>query len=262
MARLNGRLSALDERGAVYVEFLIAFLPVFILFLGICQVALVSTARFVVQHAANCAARSAVVMLESSPGDFGGAARGSVSTGTGPRQQGGRMAPIRLAAYMPLSVLAPPAAWLERRGQAGSLGDALVVGVRSRALAALGYNRAGAVVTLQAGQNADELASEPIGRKAAVTVRVTYLYYCSIPVVRVFGCKSIGELTGETPSAALGRFGPTAAGNARTSTQRRLATTLALAEDPKSLARLDVAGARFVVLTAEATLPNQGAGYY
>ncbi|HKO48577.1 MAG TPA: TadE family protein [Polyangiaceae bacterium] len=262
MARLTRPLFVLDERGAVYVEFLVAFLPVFILFLGICQIALLSTARFVVQHAANRAARSAVVMLESSPADFGGVARGWVSTGTGPRQQGGRIAPIRLAAYMPLSVLAPPAAWLEPRGQQGSLGDALAVGMHSRAVAALPYNRAGAVVTLQAGPLVDELAPEPIGRKAPVTVRVTYLYYCSIPVVRAFGCKSIEELTGEKPSAPAGPFALTEHGSARTPPQKRLATILALAEDPMSLARLDVAGARFVVLTAETTLPNQGAGYY
>jgi len=262
MARLTRRLSALNDRGAVYVEFLIVFFPVFILFLGICQVALVSTARFVVQHAANCAARSAVVMLESSPDDFGGAVRGWVSSGTDHRQQGARMAPIRSAAYMPLTVLAPPTAWLEPRGQAGSLGDALAVGMRSRVVAALEYNRAGAVVTLQAGPLVDELAPEPIGRKAAVTVRVTYLYYCSIPIVRALGCKSIRDLTGEMPGAAPALFGSNGSVSARTPDQKRLAAVLSLAEEPQSLARLDAEGARFVALTAETTLPNQGADYY
>jgi hypothetical protein len=264
MARLTRRLSALNERGAVYVEFLIVFFPVFILFLGICQIALVSTARFVVQHAANCAARSAVVVLESSPGDFGGAVRGWVSTGTDRRQQGARMAPIRFAAYVPLSVLAPPAAWLEPRIQEGSIGDALAVGMRSRAVAALSYNRVGAVVTLHGGPLVDELAPEPIGRKAAVTVRVTYLYYCSIPIVRAFGCKSIGDLTGEKARAPLGSFGLKEPGSSpsRSPAQKRFGAMLALAEEPQSLARLDAAGARFVVLTAETTLPNQGAAYY
>jgi hypothetical protein len=37
---------------------------------------------------------------------------------------------------------------------------------------------------------------------------------------------------------------------------------LTLAEEPELLAHLDAEGARFAVLTAEATLPNQGAAYY
>ena len=300
MACLSRRVSDLDERGAVYVEFLIVFLPVFLLFLGICQIALVGAARFVVQHAANCAARSAVVVLEGSPGDFGGVERGWVSRGSahgsqlpesllrsfgfdvpsvesgasfwapiaevsnaiGPQQQGARMAPIRFAAYVPLAVLAPVSAWLEPQRHEGSLGDALAVSSRARLVSSLLYNRAGAVVTLQAGPAVDELVPEPIGRKAAVTVRVTYLYYCSIPVVRVFACKSLKDLAGGIPSASQGLFWSGASHDVRTAEQKRLASILWYAEDPKLLARLDAADARFVVLTGETTLPNQGAAYY
>jgi hypothetical protein len=278
------------------VEFLIVFIPFFLLFLGICQIALVGAARFVVQHAAGAAARAAVVVLESNPSDFGGVERGWVSRGSGRgsalpealleslgvgafgglpapvltpadrsidvRQQGARMAPIRFAAYVPLAVLAPLEAWLEPKRQDGSLGDALAARTQARLGAALFYNRAGAVVTIQAAPGSDELTPEPIARKAPVTVRVTYLYYCSIPVVRVLGCKTLTELIG-TPSAdvlGLELFGVPR--EKKTTAQRRLAAVLALAEDSKTLARLDAAGARFAVLTGETTLPNQGAAYY
>jgi TadE-like protein len=305
VARVARGLRELDDRGAVYVEFLIVFMPVFLLFLGICQAALIGAARFVVQHAANRAARSAVVVLESSPDDFGGAPRGWVSRGSargsqlpetllrsfgfevpstsadrsssiwdplasvasasnaiGGGQQGARMAPVRFAAYMPLAVLAPLADWLEPPKHEGSLGDALSISTRARLVTALLYNRAGAVVTIQAGPAQDDLAVEPIGRKAPVTVRVTYLYYCSIPVVRTLACKSLAELVGTTPMGMMGLHWLAAPRDTRTVAQKRLASFLSLAEDPKLLARLDAAGARFAVLTAETTLPNQGAAYY
>ena len=299
MARVapNGRA---DERGAVYVEFLIVFFPLFLLFLGICQIALVSAARFVVQHAASSAARSAIVVLESSPDDFGGIDRGWVSRGSasgsplperllqslginvpaadrgsalsnaldavlkgaGRQQQGARMAPIRFAAYVPLAVLAPSPAWLEPQLTEGNLGDALAVSTRARLVEALFYNRAGAAVTLQGGPASDALVTEPIARKAPVTVRVTYLYYCSIPIVRMLACKSLKDLIGELPGDAQVGFARDGSRDLRTNAQRRLASILSLVEDPKQLSRLGGPGARFAVVTGETTLPNQGADYY
>jgi hypothetical protein len=283
LAQRDPRKFALNDRGAVYVEFLIVFMPIFLLFLGICQIAMIGVARIVVQHAANRAARSAVVVLESDPNEFAGAERGWVSRGSAcgaplpeallrrlgvevpsarvelstvaDGQRGARMSPIRFAAYTPLAILAPLSAWLEPRRPEESLGDALATGTKARLAAALLYNRVGTVVTIQAGPGLDDLAVEPIGRKAPVTVRVTYLYYCSIPVVRAFACKSLAELRGWDPVGS-------AAPDARTPSQKRLASFLKLVEEPELLAHLDADGARFAVLTAETTLPNQGAAYY
>jgi hypothetical protein len=56
-----------DTRGAVYVEFLIAFLPFFVLFLCLWQVSILYYAKLLVDHAAFSAARAgAVVIAESS----------------------------------------------------------------------------------------------------------------------------------------------------------------------------------------------------
>ena len=77
-----------DERGVVYVEFLMAFMPLFMLFLGICQLALMHTARLVVQLAAFAAVRSAIVVLEESPDGYDGAERGSLSRGRATDQPG------------------------------------------------------------------------------------------------------------------------------------------------------------------------------
>lgn len=56
-----------DRRGAVYVEFLIAFMPVFCMFLGLVQLADLHQANLIVNHAAIMAARSAAVVLPDDP---------------------------------------------------------------------------------------------------------------------------------------------------------------------------------------------------
>lgn len=70
-----------DERGAVYVEFIIAFMPLFTMFLAVCQLALVGAAEAVVRHAAYAAVRSAIVVLDDSETHFGNAPRGDLRAG-------------------------------------------------------------------------------------------------------------------------------------------------------------------------------------
>lgn len=56
-----------DRRGAVYVEFLIVFLPLFVLFMSLVQFAFVQVANIVTKHAAMSAARAAAVVLPDDP---------------------------------------------------------------------------------------------------------------------------------------------------------------------------------------------------
>jgi hypothetical protein len=56
-----------DCRGAVYVEFLIAFLPVYTFFLCVIQLGLLFTVRLVTEHAAINAARAAAVVIGDEP---------------------------------------------------------------------------------------------------------------------------------------------------------------------------------------------------
>jgi hypothetical protein len=67
------------ERGAVYVEFIIAFLPLFIFVLGIAQLAFIASAKAVVEHAAWAAARSAIVVLDDDMDRYGGVPLGNIS---------------------------------------------------------------------------------------------------------------------------------------------------------------------------------------
>ena len=86
-----------SQAGGVYVEFLIAFLPVFFFFLGLVQLAFVQVANLVVKHAATKAVRAAVVVLPDDPQYYGGVAVGSYS--------GQRRSDIERAAQIPLATL-------------------------------------------------------------------------------------------------------------------------------------------------------------
>lgn len=59
-----------DTRGAVYVEFLIAFMPAFVFFLCLLQLALLFSAKLLVEHAATEGARAAAVVFGDEPGPY------------------------------------------------------------------------------------------------------------------------------------------------------------------------------------------------
>ena len=86
-----------SRAGAVYVEFLIAFLPIFFFFLGLVQLAFVQTANLIVKHSATKAVRAAVVVLPDDPQFYGGVPVGSFT--------GQRQTDIERAAQIPLATL-------------------------------------------------------------------------------------------------------------------------------------------------------------
>ena len=61
-----------DTRGAVYVELLIAIIPVLTLAMGIFQLTELYTAKVLVDHAAVSAARSAITVFADDPKFYGG----------------------------------------------------------------------------------------------------------------------------------------------------------------------------------------------
>jgi hypothetical protein len=58
-------------RGAVFVEFLIAFLPVYVFFLCLLQLAILFAVRLVTEHAATSAARAAAVVIGDDKSRYG-----------------------------------------------------------------------------------------------------------------------------------------------------------------------------------------------
>lgn len=267
------------QRGVVYVEVLVCFLPVFVTFLAVIQISLMFGAQAIVQHAATRAARAAMVVLEDAPERYDGAPRGDLSGGSGSSDQGlppgaaveqttvpdaassentsssssaessnapggARMAAIRASAYHPLAVLAPSlSSWWS-----GTLQGAVSDGSWDRILSGrLIYSRGGAAVTVHA-PGEDEVLST-VSKRAPVTVRVAYVMPCSVPIVSALMCTGRMDLL----AGALG-FGDDAA-------QELLdRTEFVESSDLRNL--ILSALPRVKLLTAEATMPNQGANYY
>lgn len=285
-AGLHARLvaSARDSRGVVYVEFVVAFMPLLLLFLAICQLSLLTMGRLVVQHSALCGARAAIVVLEDDPKDYANAPRGnlkdgeaarggideilqrvgvSLPTGSGLRadsgdrshaQRGARMVSIRAAATMPLLLLAPSETSVTVVG-ADSLGGSLPSDFVSRLPFSLEYTSLAAAITVNTSPGTEELASERIPRDAQITVRVTYLMPCGVPIAGALMCRTLASLL-EPPKDKPN--GPT---NTAVREESPLARRLRHASGVSALETLVSPSARFVVLTAESTLPNQGAAY-
>jgi hypothetical protein len=184
--------------GVVYVEFLMAFMPVFLLFLGVAQLVLLFAADLVVHHAAVRATRAAIVIADDDPqhyaegdrrGVIGGReataddvlsalARGNVFTravgDTGPRQVPSRRSDVEVSAALVLLPLAPAGG--------DSLADAIATpGLR---LAARG--------TLRRMDLRIAGGDEPFGRDAPITLRLRYRYPCSVPLARRLVCRDDG----------------------------------------------------------------------
>ena len=77
--RLPGQRGTPGTRGAVYVEFLIAFVPAFCFFLALAQFAMLYVVQLMVKHAAEQTARAAIVVIHDDPQYYGGAPVGQVS---------------------------------------------------------------------------------------------------------------------------------------------------------------------------------------
>jgi len=87
----------LGTRGAVYVEFLLAFMPLFVFFMALVQLAFVEVANVATKHAAVTAVRAAVVVLPDDPKEYGGQEEEKAG--------GKRLAAIEMAAKLPLMAL-------------------------------------------------------------------------------------------------------------------------------------------------------------
>jgi len=190
-----------DQRGVAYVEFLLAFLPIFTLFLGIAQLVLLWSARIVVEHAATRAARAAVVVLDDDPRYYDGEARDAVGgaaleagdllvamgrLGIGARTGEtsvdaspavlSRRASIELAAAL---TVAPLVARSDAQSVRDALGSDALSEVANRVIADLDVSIDGVVT--HASLDPDDVA-EP------VTVQVSYRFACGVPVARMLVC--------------------------------------------------------------------------
>jgi hypothetical protein len=82
------------DAGAVYVEFLIAFMPLLILFMCLWQMSRMYTTSLAVQHAATTAARSGAVVFADDPANYGGEPVGQVAAKRRQAVEGAALLPL------------------------------------------------------------------------------------------------------------------------------------------------------------------------
>ena len=206
----------IDDSGVVFLEFLIAFVPLWTFFLCSIQVAFAAHADLVVKHAADSAARSAAVVLPDDPSEYGGEPQRSVdrnrasiyelgaalgrigaalSRGSDTRRitaalsdrmllnlGRSRLNTIRLAAHIPAMPLAPFNVGYDSRP---SVAKAVVS--EPKLLRAFYYQPFALAVTFP-GVETD------LATGAEITVRVTYAYQCVIPLARRLLCRAFRDL--------------------------------------------------------------------
>lgn len=210
--RARFSMRRLNTKGVAYVEFLMVFIPIFLLFMGIAQLGLLFSARLLVHHAANRAVRSAAVVLDDHPRYYNDEPRGFTS---GPALVAGqvstvlsrlgfqiasanqpimsRRATIEAAAALPLIGLAPM--------RLGTLGGSL----GSKGLAhSIQYTLESLSVDIPSFPKTTVLGSvmpEP------VSVRVRYRYACGVPLAGKLVCPS-GSKVLEAQAALLAHGAP------------------------------------------------------
>jgi len=275
-----------DESGVAYVEFLIAFIPFFIMFLGMLQIALFFSANLLVRHAATTAARAAVVVLPDDPeyyddeavnrieedgGGGGTLALGGMALPSS--TSGSRIGSIRNAASIPLLTISPSFDQLIHDESVvatiGNVEDKFLTGATI-------YNRTAVAVTFPTSPGATSY-KDSFAPRERVTTRVTYLFHCGIPVVSRLFCDDYISLRTGLPLGAADDLASAVASGDMTRINaaqgrfvhavRRLdrespgVDELGEAETPYVGIVYSAFGARFRVIRAEATMTNQGAGF-
>ncbi|MCB9599586.1 MAG: pilus assembly protein [Sandaracinus sp.] len=279
-----------DEKGVAYAEFLIAFPPVLILFLCLVQLSLMYVGKLAVRHSANRAARAAVVVIPDDPQYYDGEAvneidyQGSGTStpsdtffGSGLALGSGspRIRAVRSAAYIPLTPFAPS---IDNVLDDESVRTAFDRGVLDALAGAFVYNRGATAVTFPPEPGSDSAPIETFDAHGLVTTRVTYFFHCGVPIVNRFMCDGALELllssaggfadavigsvtdagTRDELSGILDTIDDVFSGDSAVADGMR---EMGYAEAPWLLTPWALGGGRFVLLRAEAVMPNQGAGF-
>ena len=226
--------AAFDTQGAVYVEFILSFIPLFFFFLGMIQIAMLYSAQLVVQQAAITATRAAVVVIDDNPNRYDGQSRLTVETsggsgGGGGGEEGGltglfgsggggslpslgsdsvsrRYASIRYAAMVPLITITPaPGAVFGGERLSTAIGSE----PEARAAMALLYTRYMTSITFpESPGDRDTLLRDwnrpgSDGLSGNITGRVTYVYMCPVPLANRIICEDGVSLFANNSSIAL-----------------------------------------------------------
>ncbi|MEZ4286559.1 MAG: TadE/TadG family type IV pilus assembly protein [Polyangiales bacterium] len=216
-----------ESRGAIYVEFLVTVVPFLLLFMGMTQMFLAFHARLLVKAAADAAVRSAIVVITDdgpATGDVnqlntGGTSSFEVQTlldmlfdqlkATIDQRSNqfnvgnivdemtalgdSRMNSVRVAAAKPLLALGRDDNGTDIKSAVGGNG---VVGGLDNAVRDLLSRTA---VTFRDGPGGAAQENVSVGMNDPVTVRVTFLFRCTVPWAKNILCSQYGQIIAKNP---------------------------------------------------------------
>jgi hypothetical protein len=233
------------------LEFIIAFPPLLLVFLGVIQLALLAAADLVVRHAAVEGVRSAAVVLDDDPQYYSGARRLQIAGTDG--GDGPRMAAVRHAVHARLAAIAPGSGWLLHLiglGGAPTVASAIGESASRATVGSSGYLPMSTAVVFPVAPGSPELQETDVAESTLV-LRVVHLAPCAVPVVAMLLCD---ELAWDAERKQLVVDGADPPAERALADLRRAPA----AEWQWLLAR---ASLRFALLQAEASLPVQTAPY-
>ena len=183
-----------QERGVVYVEFLIVVIPFVILLFSLVQIGLFKAADLLVKHAAARAVRAAIVILpDEDEEEYANVPVNTIGSGGSSNSlevyrnapDDGRLDQIRDAAEITLTPLSPSLESYFADSMADALGEHTSAGSIVKVLGLDPYVALTVAVTFPDGKGG-YLTEFPTD--GPLTARVTYLYKCSVPIARALMC--------------------------------------------------------------------------
>lgn len=185
------------DSGVVYVEFLMAFLPLFLLFLGVAQLVLLFAGRLLVHHASVRATRAASVIVDDDPRYYGGEPRGALD--------GRSASPEDLLHLLSRGNIGTESAEVSpglgrpvapsRRAEIEASAALVLLPLADRGDVSLAGAIGSEGLPMQAAETLDRLEVTFPGHDtggvepdAQLTVRVAYRYPCAVPLARRVIC--------------------------------------------------------------------------
>ncbi len=219
------------KQGVVYVETIIVIIPFLILFFGLIQLGLLLAADLLVQHAAAKAARAAIVILpdDSKEAAYSKSPLNKIGKGKGLKaykktKKESRYEAIRNAARMVLSPISPAL------NKGDSVEAALKTNAGSTITGMAVWTKQAVALSFPGAENSYKTTFAP---QENISIEITYLYKCSIPIGKELVCKSYSRL------------------------DKKLKKLLQIKGSMLPAANLN-SNWKFVALQARASLPNQG----
>ena len=207
-----------DTSGAVFVEYLTAFIPMWTFFMCLFQLAFIAHANLIVKHSADVAVRSAAVVFPDNAVYYGGSKPNEYDTNSvpDPTSLGEALRTVFDAVSggsTDLGTAITALTNMTKLPSIANLGSSRLNAVRLASivplvplaggvsgLPSLGYRHS---VSFPNSSSRPLVTGPNVFDTGTITARVTFAYECQIPLARLIVCGEFGDLDGATSGGEL-----------------------------------------------------------